>query len=83
MFEILPIVVPKKSLAGYARKIYVCLHVLTIAPTTKVAQQFFVKFSKTKFNKGSSVIHENVICLQTAGQTDGQSDIYRHLAGMR
>ena len=73
----------KKYLPGYACKIHVCLHVLSIAPTSKVVRQFFVQFSKTKFYKGSSVVHENVICLQTVGQTDGQSEIYRHLAGMR
>jgi len=83
LFEILHVSVPKKYLAGYVRKIHVSLHVLSIAPTSKVARQFFVKFSKTKSYKGSSAVRENVICLQTAGKTDGQSDIYRHLAGMR
>jgi hypothetical protein len=83
LVEILPVAVPKKHLAGYASKIHVSLHVLSIAPTSKVARQFFVKFSKTTSYKGCSVVHENVICLETAGQRDGQSDIYRHLARMR
>jgi hypothetical protein len=83
LFEILPAAAPKKYLAGYVRKIHVCLHVLSIAPTSRVARQFLVQFSKTKFYKSSLVVHENVICLQTAGQKDGQSDISRHLARKR
>lgn len=41
--------------------------------------QFFLQFSTTKFYKSSSVVRETFM----DGQTDGQSDICRHLAEIR